>query len=556
MLFKKITALASAAAIVLSTLCFSAADVSAASPEEDFVVSNNILTDYSGNGGDIVIPEGVVKIDGLAFQKNDNITSLVIPKGCTKIDFSAFYECTALKTVTFEGDMEAVGMMSFCGCTSLERVTFKGSVIDDNPNDIESGLSFNAFMGCKNLKTVEFEPNSRVDTIKRAAFMDCANLSEVKLPKKVGKICEFAFTNCPKLTRLEIPSKTELEPFAVGYMYDELTDESVKADGIATVQACLDFDDDEFTLEEVCQKPITLIVSPNSPAEKYAEENGIDYECRAVDENDGFIIETIGTAKRITGYTGKGGDIVIPEGVAEIGKDAFKGNESITSVTFPKGFDRMDYAAFNGCEGIKYIIFEGDIEKIGDYAFSGCYALKKVTFKGNVFSSHTDEEGGIGKNAFRNCHRLKTVEFPENGRLDAVGDGAFRDCLELTDVKLPGYTGRICEQAFISCTALKRLEIPSMTELEAFSVGYNDSFNLLGGIERVPTDIVLIVSPDSPAEKYAKENGIAYEYKATAAAPDSGSTESPKTGGESALPLFAAVALSLTVMIFTRAKKV
>lgn len=281
MLFKKITALASAAAIVLSTLCFYAADVSAASPKEDFVISDGIILKYKGNGGDIVIPEGVTEIDDFVFGKNDNITGLVVPEGCTRISASAFYNCTALKTVTFEGDMEAVGMLSFCGCTSLERVTFLGSVTDADPNDVDSGLGLNAFMGCKNLKTVEFEPNSRVDTVKRAAFMDCANLSEVKLPNEVGKICEFAFTNCPKLTRLEIPSKTELEDFSIGYMYDEPTDESVKADGIATVQACLDFDDDEYTLEEVCQKPITLIVTPDSPAEKYAKENGIAYEYKA-----------------------------------------------------------------------------------------------------------------------------------------------------------------------------------------------------------------------------------------------------------------------------------
>lgn len=272
---KKIAAFLATAAIVSSMLCFTAA---AASPEEDFVISGSTITGYTGNGGDIVIPEGVTEIDGFAFGENDNITSLVIPKDCTKIGTSAFFNCTALKTVTFEGDMEAVGLMSFCGCTALERVTFKGSVIAADPDDVDSGLGLNAFMGCKNLKTVEFEPNSSVDIIKRAAFMDCANLSEVKLPKEVGKICEFAFTNCPELTRLEIPSMTELEPFAVGYMYDEPTDESVKADGKATVQADMNFSDDETVMEEVCQKPITLVVEPNSPAEKYAVENGIAYE--------------------------------------------------------------------------------------------------------------------------------------------------------------------------------------------------------------------------------------------------------------------------------------
>ncbi len=281
MLIKKITAIAASAALVFGTLCFSA---NAASPEEDFIISGDCITGYKGNGGDVVIPDGITEIDGFAFGENDNITSLIVPKGCTKIGTSAFYDCTTLKTVTFEGDMEAVGMMSFCGCTALESVTFKGSVIYVDPDNVDSGLSLNAFMGCKNLKNVEFEPNSRVDIIKHAAFMDCENLTDVKLPKDVGTICEFAFTNCPKLTRLEIPAMTELEPLAVGYMYDEPTEESVKADGKATVQADMNFSDGETVMEEVCQKPITLIVAENSPAEKYAKENGIAYEYKTTAE--------------------------------------------------------------------------------------------------------------------------------------------------------------------------------------------------------------------------------------------------------------------------------
>lgn len=284
MLIKKITALAASAALVFGTLCFSA---NAASPEEDFIINGDCITGYVGNGGDITIPENITQISDSAFFQNDNITNLVIPDGCTKIGMSAFSYCSELKTVTFEGDMEEIGMMSFLGCPNLEIVTFKGDIIDSDSDYVNSGLSLNAFMGCKNLKNVEFEANSRVDSIKHAAFMDCENLSEVTLPDEVGKIRDFAFTNCPELTRLEIPSMTELDDFSVGYMYDENTEESVKADGKASVQATLNFDYDYATaanISTVVQKPITLIVAENSPAEKYAKANGIAYEYKTTAE--------------------------------------------------------------------------------------------------------------------------------------------------------------------------------------------------------------------------------------------------------------------------------
>lgn len=250
---KKIAYLKLPAAIfAAAAICLSGISVTAAAEEAHFVMNGSCISGYEGDGGDIVIPADVSEISDLAFSYN-----------------------TAITSVTFEGDIENIGGMAFCGCTSLEKVIFKGGVVSSEESG-EGVIGFNAFMGCKSLKTVEFSENTRVDRIERAVFMDCENLTEVILPNDVGCIEEYAFMNCPELVRLEIPPMTELDAFAAGYMYDEETEKEVRADGIASVRACLDFDRTE--VEDVLQKPITLIVSENSPAEKYAEENGIAYE--------------------------------------------------------------------------------------------------------------------------------------------------------------------------------------------------------------------------------------------------------------------------------------
>lgn len=277
MYIKKVLASMAALAVSVTAATVTAFAVDAASPEEDFIISDGIITGYTGKGGDIVIPEGVTQIGWYAFSENDNITNVVIPKGCTQIDNAAFSKCSALKSVIFEGDIK-MGTITFLCCTSLENVTFKGNFIDLSRDS--------AFWGCQNLKTVEFAPNSCISVIGKGTFKNCAKLSEVKLPNEVGKICELAFSNCPELTRLEIPSMTELEDFSVGYMQNEddtLKFEQVKADGSATVQTRMNFLNDEEILEEIRQKPITLIVAPNSPAEKYAQENGIAYEYKTED---------------------------------------------------------------------------------------------------------------------------------------------------------------------------------------------------------------------------------------------------------------------------------
>lgn len=278
MRIKKITALATALALAFGI----GGTVHAEASEDGFVIEyiggEKYITDYNGSGGDIVIPDGISGIGETAFQFNDTITAITFPASCKKIDTMAFSWTTGIKSVTFEGDMEDVGFMAFLGCTALEKVTFMGDVVSSDSEDVFGGLAANAFMGCPKLKTVEFAENSRVDVIKRAAFMDCASLTEVKLPREVGKICEYAFMNCPELTRLEIPSKTELEAFAAGYMYDEETEKEVRADGVASVRADMSFVYNDSRIAEIVQKPLTLIVTEGSPAEQYAKENGIAYE--------------------------------------------------------------------------------------------------------------------------------------------------------------------------------------------------------------------------------------------------------------------------------------
>lgn len=49
--------------------------------DKDFVIKDGILKAYSGNGGNVVIPEGVTSIDRRAFINCNNITSLTIPEG-------------------------------------------------------------------------------------------------------------------------------------------------------------------------------------------------------------------------------------------------------------------------------------------------------------------------------------------------------------------------------------------------------------------------------------------------------------------------------------------
>lgn len=61
-------------------------------------------------------------------------------------------------------------------------------------------------------------------------------------------------------------------------------------------------------------------------------------------------------------YTGKGGDVVIPEGVTSIGENAFKWCRSLTSVVIPDSVTSIGTYAFYDCSRI---IDRKDEEKNG-----------------------------------------------------------------------------------------------------------------------------------------------------------------------------------------------
>ena len=50
---------------------------------------------------EFTVPEGVTRIEALAFRENDNLTKVILPESLVSIGHKAFYSCAALKTFEF-----------------------------------------------------------------------------------------------------------------------------------------------------------------------------------------------------------------------------------------------------------------------------------------------------------------------------------------------------------------------------------------------------------------------------------------------------------------------
>ncbi len=95
----------------------------------DFILRDNVVTAYQGNGGSVAIPEGVTAIGEKAFYQNRQITSVQVPDSLQTIGASAFEGCTALVTVSPLPDgFRSIAERAFYGCTNLTNLDIPNGV--------------------------------------------------------------------------------------------------------------------------------------------------------------------------------------------------------------------------------------------------------------------------------------------------------------------------------------------------------------------------------------------------------------------------------------------
>lgn len=179
-------------ALVLALiLCLSLASPAlAAAPDENgFIISNGILLEYRGPGGDVVIPSGVHTVGSGAFDERTAVRSVVIPSGVTYIGIRAFRNCTALSRVEFPDTLTEIDAEAFLGCISLTEVTLPDSVT-------LLGERGSIFYGCTNLKRVTL--GKGLAKLPHHTFGNCANLISISVPSNVQAFT-WPFAGCPNV---------------------------------------------------------------------------------------------------------------------------------------------------------------------------------------------------------------------------------------------------------------------------------------------------------------------------------------------------------------------
>lgn len=125
------------------------------------------------------------------------------------------------------------------------------------------------------------------------------------------------------------------------------------------------------------------------------------------------------------------------------GTDTFSGASALTDITLPEGIAITEGSTFSECTSLKSIELPASITTIPSYMFAGCSALERVTAKGTITA--------IGNSAFKSDTAL--TEIPDLSQVTSIGDRAFYGCSALKTVDLHSVT-TMEYGAFQGCDAL------------------------------------------------------------------------------------------------------
>jgi hypothetical protein len=155
-----------------------------------------------------------------------------------------------------------------------------------------------------------------------------------------------------------------------------------------------------------------------------------------------FAFTNNGEEITITGYTGSGGSVVIPDAindypVTSIGADAFAYCTNLTGVVISTNVTSLGIESFRNCINLTNVIIPNGVTTIGGGAFAWCASLGSVTIPGSVTY--------IDRFAFYFCTSLTEVHFQGNapGVYSDPFFGAPNEFAEdsATAFFLPGTTG-------------------------------------------------------------------------------------------------------------------
>ena len=236
-------------------------------------------------------------------------------------------------------------------------------VVPDNIDGYDvTEIGGSAFARCTNVKEIKLPET--LETIGYCAFESCTGLESIKIPSKVKTIGGGAFEYCSSLKEINLPESIEKlgSEFIGGTQIEEIQIPKSLKSGSSALYGANELKKVEF--EEGTETIITRICQ-------------VDF------------------------FENKLEEIIIPDGVTEIGDSAFAGCKNVKEIKLPETLETIGYCAFVRCTGLESIKIPSKVKTIEQEAFWYCVSLKMIILPESVES--------IGTDAFYECNEEFTI---------------------------------------------------------------------------------------------------------------------------------------------------
>ena len=375
----------------------------------DFIIEGTLLKKYIGEGGAVVIPEGITKIAKYAFDRrcNKTVENVYLPFTLTDVHSDSF-AFTHLKEVHVP-DIKTWCQIRCAQDRFDDRYIFHDEYalyINEEPAEhvvVPEGvktLHVGAFSNCCSLRSITFPSTLR--TIERGVFDSCRNLREIH----ISDIRDWLNIEFDSFCSNPLNENTYL------YVNGEPITEIVIPDGVSEIKPYAFYS---------YNKPLKAVI-PNS----------VISIGRSAFEGCSALVS-----------------VNIPASLKTIESRTFSGCRSLTDVSIPSSVTCIGYAAFSGCCSLERLVIPDTVTEICKGAFGYCHSLTSISLPKGLTCIEDD--------LLRECISLTSVEIPLS--VTAVGKNAFARCESLTDMVIPADVNRIGASAFDDCVALCAVHI-------------------------------------------------------------------------------------------------
>ncbi|EAX95619.1 surface antigen BspA-like [Trichomonas vaginalis G3] len=465
---------------------------------------------------DAVIPDSVTTIDGSAFRYCSKLTSVKMSKNVTSLSAYCFGNC-GLTSFEIPDSVRTIHEYCFQACNSLKKVIIPDNITMiygnafESTTKIEFGPNSNYYIDNQNLiidkdnTTIvqyigqniakEFLIIKTIKTISGGAFKEKSLLSRIEFEQDsvLEKISSFSFQGCTNLVFVNLPStitRIDINAFEGCQKLEQISLSKLLALGSYSFQNCINLKTVNFGTSPLiqigisafsgCSKLTTFMLPENV---KYLLDNAFESTPSL------STLTFLSSIETISDYCFSGSgltqvDLSMCTKMTNISQFCFSNCINLETITFPDSIQTIGIFSFKNTK-LRKLVLPVNTASIGNSAFQDCTELTYFEILEN------SKLQNIGLSAFRNCYNLQNISCPnDRSRLFTVMTGAlfnvemtilylYPPASPITFFSLPGTVTTIDQGAFIGCTNLISVLIPSNSVTRISTSAFEGCSNLI-----------------------------------------------------------------------------